>query len=193
MALKPANILRQDRPIVLLHNHHASFHSYYVDIEPLLLYLNLLIVNNTLQIAYSVLHYIKKKIVGEEPVKHRVTDKSIYVVSGLIALSWIAASVLLGVLKLGLAIRILIGLVPVSLLVYQIILGFRYARGQDEVQKRIILEGLALAFAIALPLIFLIGFIIKAGVNLPFGFMDSGYLMEVTLLIGYAIAYRRYQ
>ena len=126
-------------------------------------------------------------------MKHRVTDKSIYVVSGLIALSWIAASVLLGVLKLGLAIRILIGLVPVSLLVYQIILGFRYARGQDEVQKRIILEGLALAFAIALPLIFLIGFIIKAGVNLPFGFMDSGYLMEVTLLIGYAIAYRRYQ
>jgi hypothetical protein len=126
-------------------------------------------------------------------MKHRVTDKSIYIVSGLIVVFWIAASVLLGILKVGLVIRILIALVPVSLLVFQIILAFRYALGQDEVQKRIILEGLAFGFAIALPIIFLLGFIMKAGINLPFGFMDSGYFMEVALLIGYAIAYRRYQ
>jgi hypothetical protein len=126
-------------------------------------------------------------------MKRRVSDKSIYIVSSLIVIFWITASVLLAILKVGLAIRILIGLVPVSLLVYQIILAFRYALGQDEVQKRIILEGLAFGFAIALPVIFLVGFIMKAGVNLPFGFMDSGYFMEVALLIGYAIAYRRYQ
>lgn len=126
-------------------------------------------------------------------MEDRVTDKSIYIVSGLIAISWVTASVLLGILNLGLAVRILIGMVPVSILVYQIILCFRYARGQDEVQKRIILEGLAIAFAIALPVIFLIGFIIKAGVSLPFGLMDGGYFMEVALLIGYSIAYRRYQ
>jgi hypothetical protein len=126
-------------------------------------------------------------------MKHRVTDKSIYIVGGLIVISWIAASFLLEILKVGLAVRVLIGLVPVSLMVFQIILAFRYALGQDEVQKRIILEGLAIAFSIALPTIFLIGFIMKAGINLPFGFMDSGYFMEVALLIGYAIAYRRYQ
>ena len=126
-------------------------------------------------------------------MKHRVTDRSIYIVAGLIVISWVGASVLLELLKIGLAVRILIGLVPVSLLVFQIILCFRYALGQDEVQKSIILEGLAIAFSIALPVIFLIGFIMKAGINLPFVFMDSGYFMEVALLIGYAIAYRRYQ
>ena len=126
-------------------------------------------------------------------MKSRVTDRSIYVIAALVAVSWVAASVLLEILKVDLFIRILIGLVPVSLLVYQIIMAFRYARGQDEVQKRIILEGLAIGFSIALPIIFLVGFIMKAGVSLPFGFMDGGYFMEVALLIGYAIAYRRYQ
>ena len=126
-------------------------------------------------------------------MKHRVTDKSIYIVAGLIAISWVGASVLLQIIEAGLPVRILIGLVPVSLLTLQIILSFRYTKGQDEVQKRIILEGLAIAFSVALPVIFLIGFMIKAGVNLPFGFMDSGYFLEVALLIGYAIAYRRYQ
>ena len=126
-------------------------------------------------------------------MKHGVTDKSIYVVAGLVAVSWVAASVLLEILNVSIALRILIGLVPVSLLAFQITLAFRYARGQDEVQKRIILEGLAIAFSIALPTIFFAGFIIKAGVSLPLGFMDGGYFMEVALLIGYAIAYRRYQ
>ena len=46
---------------------------------------------------------------------------------------------------------------------------------------------------IALPVIFLVGFIMKAGVNLPFSFMDGGYFMEIALLVGYAIAYRRYK
>jgi hypothetical protein len=128
-----------------------------------------------------------------EPMKSKVTDKSIYIAAALVAVSWVAASILLEIMKVGLVIRILIGLVPVSLLVFQIILAFRYARGQDEVQKRIILEGLAIGFSIALPIIFLIGFIIKAGVSLPFGFMDGGYFMEIALLIGYAIAYGRYQ
>ena len=126
-------------------------------------------------------------------MNHRVTDRSIYIISSLVAISWVAASILMEILKVGLIYRILIGLVPVSLLVFQIILAFRYARGQDEVQKRIILEGLAIAFSIALPAIFLVGFIIKAGVSLPFGLMDGGYFMEVALLIGYLIAYIRYQ
>jgi hypothetical protein len=126
-------------------------------------------------------------------VKHRVTDKSIYIVSGLIVIAWVAASILLGILKVGLPVRILIGLVPVGLLVFQIILAFRYALGQDEVQKQIILEGLAIAFSITLPVVFLIGFIIKAGVDLPLGIMESGYVLEAAFLIGYVIAYKRYQ
>ena len=126
-------------------------------------------------------------------MKRKVTERAIYAVAILIVIAWIGASILLKILDVGLAVRILIGLVPVGLLILQIVLGFRYALGQDEVQRRIILEGLAIAFMITLPVIFLIGFTIKAGVNLPLGFIDSGYFMEVGLLIGYAIAYRRYQ
>ena len=126
-------------------------------------------------------------------MKNRVTDKSIYILSVLVALAWVAASILLAILKTGLFVKILVGLVPVILLVLQIIQAIRYTLGQDELQKRIILEGLSIAFSIALPVIFLIGFIMKAGVILPFEFMDSGYFMEISLLIGYAVAYRRYQ
>lgn len=126
-------------------------------------------------------------------MKPRVKDRSIYIVAALMAVAWVAASVLLKTLTVSLAVRILIGLVPVGLLVFQIALCFRYALGQDEVQRRIILEGLAIAFAIALPTIFLVGFIMEAGVNLPFEFIDGGYSMELALLVGYAVAYRRYQ
>ncbi len=126
-------------------------------------------------------------------MKQKVSDRSIYIVAGLIVLAWVAASALLKILDVGLAVKLLIALVPVALLVYQIVLAFRYTSEQDEVQRRIILEGLGIAFVIALPVIFLVGFIIKAGVNLPLGFIDSGYFMEVALLIGYAVAYRRYQ
>jgi hypothetical protein len=126
-------------------------------------------------------------------VKHTVSDKSIYIVSGLFALVLVAAVVLLEIVKVNLAIRILIGLVPVGVLVYQIILCFRYTLEQDEVQRRIILEGLAISFAISLVAIFLIGFLMKAGVNMPFQFIYSGYLLEIALIAGYLIAYRRYQ
>ena len=126
-------------------------------------------------------------------MKTRVTDRSIYIVAALMAIAWVAASALLKILEVGLAVRIVIGLVPVGLLIFQIVLCFRYVLGQDEVQRRIILEGLAIAFAIALPIIFVIGFIMKAGVNLPFEFIDGGYFLELALLIGYAVAYRRYQ
>jgi hypothetical protein len=83
--------------------------------------------------------------------------------------------------------------VPVGILVYQIMLCYRYLKSQDEVQKKILLDGLAIGFSVALPMIFLIGFLMEAGVSLPFKFMDGGYFLEVALLLGYTIAWRRYQ
>lgn len=123
----------------------------------------------------------------------RVTDQTIYIVSAMIAVSWPVASLLLGILKIGLGIRILIAIVPVSILTWQIVLCYRYLQGQDEVQKRILLNGLAVGFAGALPVIFLLGFLMEAGIKLPFRFMDAGYFLEVAFLIGYTIAWKRYQ
>ena len=126
-------------------------------------------------------------------MKNRVTDRAIYITAGLMALAWVVAAALLGILHTNLAIRILIGMVPVAVLVYQVWLCFRYTLGQDEVQKRIILEGLSIAFMIALPVIFFVGFLMEAGVSLPFRFIDAGYFLEVMLVIGYSIAWRHYQ
>jgi hypothetical protein len=126
-------------------------------------------------------------------MEKRVTDRTIYIVSAMIAVSWPVAAVLLGILKIGLGLRVLIALVPVSILVYQIILCYRYLQGQDEVQMRILLDGLAIGFSGALPVIFLIGFLMEARVKLPFRFMDGGYFLEVALLLGYTVAWRRYQ
>ena len=126
-------------------------------------------------------------------MEKRVTDRTIYIVSAMIAVSWPVAAVLLGILKIGLGLRVLIALVPVSILVYQIILCYRYLQGQDEVQMRILLDGLAIGFSGALPVIFFIGFLMEAGVKLPFRFMDGGYFLEVALLLGYTVAWRRYQ
>ena len=126
-------------------------------------------------------------------VGKRVTDRTIYVVSALIVVSWPVAAFLLAVLKIGLAFRILIALVPVGILVWQIVLCYRYLQWQDEVQKRILLNGLAIGFAGALPIIFLMGFLMEAGIKLPFRFMDAGYFLEVAFLVGYAVAWKRYQ
>ena len=127
-------------------------------------------------------------------MEKRVTDRSVYIASALFAVSWPVATALLAIFKdINLGWRILIGLVPVCLMVYLIVLCFRYGVWQDEVQKRIILEGLAIAFAVALPVIFLVGVLMTAGVKMPFKFIDSIYFMDVAFLIGYTIAYRRYQ
>ena len=123
----------------------------------------------------------------------RVTDRMIYVVSALIVVSWPVAAFLLAVVKIGLAFRILIALVPVGILIWQIVLCYRYLQGQDEVQKQILLNGLAIGFAGALPIIFLLGFLMEAGIKFPFRFMDAGYFLEVALLVGYTIAWKRYQ
>jgi hypothetical protein len=126
-------------------------------------------------------------------MKQKVTGRLIYITSILFVLTWAAASALWVLLDVGLPVRILIGLVPAGFLVFQIVLAFRYATGQDEVQRRIILEGLAIAFAVALPVIFLVGVIMKAGLNLPLEFIDGVYFLDIAFLAGYAIAYRRYQ
>ena len=126
-------------------------------------------------------------------MKGTVKDSQIYLASALVGISWIAAAVGLALLHAALVWRLLIGLVPMACLAWQLYLAFRYTQNQDEVMKRITLEALSISFLIALPLIFLIGYIMKAGVGLPLSFMDTGYVLEVTLMIGYLIAYRRYR
>ena len=126
-------------------------------------------------------------------MKNRVTDRAIYITAAAMGVAWILAVTLLGILHTNLAVRILIAMVPVCVLIYQVILCFRYTLSQDEVQKRIILEGLSLAFMFALPVICLVGFLMEAGVTMPFRFIDAANFLEVMLLVGYTIAWKHYQ
>ena len=128
----------------------------------------------------------------DNKVQKRVSDRAIYIVSVLMALAWIVVAVVLAFPSIPLVVRMLVALLPVGVLVYQIIQAYRYAQGQDEVQKSILLNGLAIGFSVALPVIFLVGFLMEAGVSMPFKFIDGGYFLEVALLLGYAIAWRRY-
>ena len=123
----------------------------------------------------------------------RVKDSQVYLASACVGVSWVAAAVVLALWQTALVWRLLICLIPMLFLSWQIFLAFRYFQNQDEVMKRVTMEGLSIAFLIGLPLLFLIGYIMKAGVNLPLTFMDGGILLEITFMIGYLIAYRRYR
>lgn len=93
----------------------------------------------------------------------------------------------------ALPVRLLIGAVPVALLVAELVVVLSYIRRQDEVQQRISIEGMALTFPVGLIVVFSLGFIMAAGVKLPLDFIDGGYIMMASMLVGYPLAYRRYK
>ena len=126
-------------------------------------------------------------------MKFKVKDKHIYLVGALMALSWVGATVALVLLNVGLPVRLLIGLVPVATLVLLMRFAFRYAQQQDEVMRHITMESLTVAFSAGIVIIFLLGFMMKAGVPLHLDLMDGGYILEASFVVGYIIAYRRYQ
>jgi hypothetical protein len=64
---------------------------------------------------------------------------------------------------------------------------------QDEVMRHITMESLTIAFSAGIVIIFLLGFMMQAGVPLHLGLMDGGYILDFCFLVGYIIAYRRYQ
>jgi hypothetical protein len=129
----------------------------------------------------------------DEMKERAISSGQIYWASTFVGLSWIGAAVALALLNAALVWRLLIGLVPMLFLSWQLYLAFRYTQNQDEVMKRITLEALSISFLVSLPLIFLLGYIMKAGVGLPLSFMDAGYVLEVSVFIGYILAWRHYR
>jgi hypothetical protein len=109
------------------------------------------------------------------------------------AFCWAAATVALGFLKVGLPVRVLIGLVPVASLLLLMLFAFRYAQQQDEVMRHVTMESLTIAFSVGIAIIFLLGWMIQAGVPLHLSLMDGGYILDLCFIGGYVVAYRRYQ
>lgn len=118
----------------------------------------------------------------------------------LAAVAALAGGYLLAVLAaetpgLGAPIRIACALLAVSGFVVFIVAEVRVMRRLDELQQRIQLEALAVAFPTALVLVFALGMLERAGVAI-WGFRqlrDVWPLVVLPLPIGYAIALRRYR
>lgn len=139
-----------------------------------------------------MLHFVRSSE-AHDKMKKNSPDRKLLVISALVGLIWVAASLVLKLLPLTITARLLIGIVPIALLFYQIVVIYRYVRSQDEFLRSISLEALAFAFPIGLLGVFIIGLMMRSGIAIQLDFMDAGYLLIAGYAAGYFLAYRRYQ
>jgi hypothetical protein len=93
------------------------------------------------------------------------------------------------------AVRVAFALLAVAGFVAFIAAEVRVIRGLDELQQRIQLETLAVAFPLALVLVFGVGMLERAGVSI-WGFRelrDAWPLVALPYVVGLALALRRYR
>jgi len=115
----------------------------------------------------------------------------------LAAGSLIAASAALKYLDLGATLRILVALLPIPAYVWFLLSQVKAARHLDELQQRIHLEALVIAFPSAFMGILLTWLLYRAGVLPGLTFSDAVafflVLMIAVFVAGWAIAARRYR
>ena len=88
-----------------------------------------------------------------------------------------------------------ISALPVTAFTWFIVTAVRDIRQLDELQRRIQLEALAVAYPSAILLVFAVGFLERAGIVFP-GFTNLRDVWPLTILpywVGMAIATRRYR
>ena len=93
-------------------------------------------------------------------------------------------------------LRIFVALLPVPFFVFLFVVQVRYLRGVDEMQQRIQLEALAIAFPAILLLLLTLGLLQVAGVAIPQEDWSYRHIWIIALAlyaVGVAFAKRRYQ
>jgi hypothetical protein len=112
----------------------------------------------------------------------------IALILSVIVVSWMLKS-----LELGPALRLVLVLAPVTAWVFALLAYFRLIQRLDELQKRIHLEALAFAFSGLAVAMIACEYLRKAGF---ISTLKPDYvlmIMMVLWLIGFVIAWRRYQ
>jgi hypothetical protein len=112
----------------------------------------------------------------------------IALILSVIVVSWMLKS-----LELGPALRLVLVLAPVTAWIFALIAYFRLIQRLDELQKRIHLEALAFAFSGLAVAMIACEYLRKAGF---ISTLKPDYvlmIMMVLWLIGFVIAWRRYQ
>ncbi len=118
----------------------------------------------------------------------RVLVAVIALILSIIVVSW-----LLETQELGPALRLALVLAPVTAWIFALLAYFRLIQQLDELQRRIHLEALAIAFSGLAVAIFACEYLRKAGF---ISFLKPDYVLMMMLILwplGFAIAWRRYR
>lgn len=92
-------------------------------------------------------------------------------------------------------LRVVVAIVPVPIFAVFLVIFIRGIRDMDELQRRIQLEALAIAFPLAMLLIMTLALLQRA-IDLPlrnFSFADVWYYLPIFYCCGVIIASKRYQ
>jgi hypothetical protein len=109
-------------------------------------------------------------------------------IASVVGITW-----LLEAQELSMPVRIGLSLVPPIIYVFSLVFLLRLLRGVDEFLQRIHLEALAIAFTALAVAILTCEYLRKAGVISHLKPDHVLMMMMVVLLIGYLVAWRRYQ
>jgi hypothetical protein len=116
--------------------------------------------------------------------------------AALALISYSGARLLLQNAALVGPLRIVVAMLPVPFFLYFLLTEIRYMRNLDELQKRIQLEALAIAFPVVLLLLMTLGLLQAAGVNISqedWGYRYIWFLAIAFYAVGVKMAERRYR
>ncbi len=115
--------------------------------------------------------------------------------AAVLAVTYLASVIALKTLTPGPAGRLALALLPLGGFVLFIVAEVRLIRCLDEMQQRVQLEALAVAYPTTILLVFGLGFLERAGCEVP-GFERLRDVWPLTVLpywLGLALAWRRYR
>ena len=117
------------------------------------------------------------------------------VAAAVLVVTYLVSVIALKVLAPGGTGRLALVLLPLGGFVLFIVAEVRLIRGLDEMQQRVQLEALAVAYPTTILLVFGLGFLERAGYQVP-GFERLRDVWPLTVLpywLGLALAWRRYR
>ena len=122
--------------------------------------------------------------------------RSCLVSAGLAFVTYFGVRLLLENTALAGPLRIVVALLPVPFFVFFLLTEVRYMRNLDELQRRIQLEALAIAFPVVLLLLMTLGLLQVAGVAISqedWSYRHIWFLALLAYAVGVKTAERRYR
>jgi hypothetical protein len=134
---------------------------------------------------------------SSDTLSHPLTGRrSCLVSAGLAFVAYFGVRLILENTALAGPLRIVVAMLPVPFFVYFLLTEVRYMRNLDELQRRIQLEALAVAFPVVLLLLMTLGLLQVAGVAVSqedWSYRHIWFLALLSYAVGVKMAERRYR